>query len=300
MSIRQNNLSTSQFVEEFQKTTIPSSIPNEDFIDWKNIEEQIGNYEAQIEKIQQLRDVSEKKFEEGIANALIEAENTREWMDFYFELLGERGTKYVAKEGVWKFHQIKKKIEDGDKNAARDLADVLQDVGLQYVVDNSEDVRDQYRGMLVGMETHSRKNRQGTLYENLVGEKLREIVDELKKEGHNLELDDEHETEYDDDSGQTKTVDFAILEDGELRVVFEANCYKGGGSKPSEIRRSYNRVAERMRDDGIAFVWITDGQGWKKSLNNVLKESYKDITDVYNLYQAEEQLLDDVKEFLES
>jgi len=87
-------------------------------------------------------------------------------------------------------------------------------------------------------------------------------------------------------------VDFALFDGGaEFRLVVEANAYKQG-SKPSEIRRSYNHVARRMRRDGIAFVWVTDGQGWASSLDNVLRESYKDITDLYNLHQVEEQLGD--------
>ena len=48
-----------------------------------------------------------------------------------------------------------------------------------------------------------------------------------------------------------------------------------------------------MRDDGVIFIWITDGQGWE-SMENVLRESYNDITDVYNLHQADEHLVKDV------
>jgi hypothetical protein len=54
-----------------------------------------------------------------------------------------------------------------------------------------------------------------------------------------------------------------------------------------------------MNDDGIAFVWITDGQGWAKSLENVLREAYNDITDLYNLHQTENQLLEDIVRFFE-
>jgi hypothetical protein len=154
--------------------------------------------------------------------------------------------------------------------------------------------------MLVGMESHARKNRQGNCFEDLVGEQISAIADRLDDAGHTVAMDEEYTTEYNDESGQQKTVDFALFEDGDLRVVVEANAYKVGGSKPSEIRRSYNHVARRMRADGVAFVWITDGQGWKKSLTNVLRESYNDITDLYNLQQAETQLPDDVGQFFET
>jgi len=286
-------------VEEFQETIVPSAIPSSEFIDWDAIESEIANYEVQIEAILDLRDVSEEAFVEGLAGALMDAEDTRKWIDFYFELVGERGNKYSAYEGVWKFYDIQRAIDSGDRDAALNLADVLQEIGLQYVVDEA-DIRDHYRGMLVGMETHSRKNRQGTSFENLVEERVSDIVDRLSESGYSVEMDDEYTTEYNDESGQKKTVDFAIFEDGELRLVIEANAYKGGGSKPSEIRRSYNHVAQRMRNDDVAFVWTTDGQGWAKSLTNVLRESYNDITDLYNLHQAETQLPEDVERFFET
>lgn len=294
MTLRQNCPPVEEFVEQFQSTIIPSAIPNERFIDWDSIEDQIENYEEQIEAIQKLGGVSASEFKRGVADALMDADDTREWIDFYFELLGERGNKYSALEGLWRFYDVQRAIDDGDRGAAEDLAEVLREIGLQYVVENSADVRDHFRGMLVGMETHSRKNRQGTCFEDIVGEKLQSVVDQLNEEGYNAELDDEYVTEYNDESGQAKTVDFAVFDEGELAVVFEANCYKGGGSKPSEIRRAYNRVASRMENDGVEFVWITDGQGWEKSLTNVLRQGYEDIVDLYNLHQVDNELEGDM------
>ena len=127
---------------------------------------------------------------------------------------------------------------------------------------------------------------------------LEAIADRLNEHGFDAEVKPEYTTQYNDESGQDKTVDFALFEGEALKVVFEANCYKGGGSKPSEIRRSYNFVADRMRRDAVEFVWITDGQGWEKSLTNVLRQSYDDIVDVYNLHQVETELGDDIRALL--
>ncbi len=301
MPIRQHRPSTSGFVEEFQRTVVPSAIPNAEFIDFDRIETQIERYEDQIETISDLEDVSAAEFESILADAFENADETREWIDFYFELLGERGIKYASAEGLWKFYPVQRAIDGGDREAAEDLASVLRDVGLQYVVDESADIRDHYRGMLVGMESHKRKNRQGECFEDLVLERLRTVIDRLDNAGHDVRLEEQYTTDYNDDTGQSKTVDFALFDEtGGLRLVVEANAYKGGGSKPSEIRRSYNHVARRMRRDDVAFVWITDGQGWETSLENVLRESYGDITDLYNLYQADEHLANDVVQFFET
>ena len=299
MPIRKHRPPTAEFITEFQETIVPSAIPSADFIDFGRIEDQIQNYEPQIEAALELQDVSEEQFVEGITDALMQADDTRKWIDFYFELLGERGNKYSATEGLWKFYDSQRAIDSGDREEARSMADILQEIGLQYIVDRA-DIRDHYRGMLVGMESHKRKNRQGTCFENLVSQKVERIKDNLSQNGYDVSMDDEYTTEYNDDSGQNKVVDFALFDSGDLQVVFEANAYKTSGSKPSEIRRSYNYVAQRMNDDGIAFVWITDGQGWAKSLENVLREAYDDITDLYNLHQAERQLPADVERFFET
>lgn len=292
MPIRQHRPPTEEFVADFLDSAVPSAIPTDRFIDWESLADDIDKYSDQITAITSLENVGEEEFVDGVADALMAAEDTREWIDFYFELVGERGNKYSSLDGVWKFYPIQRAIDSGDREKARDLAGVLRDVGLQYIVDQGN-VRNHYRGMLVGMESHARKNRQGSCFEDEVGERVAEATDRLREAGHDVTDDDEYTTAYNDNSGQEKTVDFAIFEDGDLAVAVEANCYKLQGSKPSEIRRSYNHVAQRMRDDGVVFVWITDGQGWE-SMENVLAESYNDIVDVYNLSQADQHLTDDL------
>jgi len=285
-------------VEEFLAQTVPSAIPNDRFINWDGLNESIEMYSEQIAAIVELEDVEKEAFVGGVADALMAADDTREWIDFYFELVGERGNKYSSLEGVWKFYPIQRAIDKGDREQARELAEVLHEVGLQHIVDQGN-VRDHYRGMLVGMESHARKNRQGACFETQVEQRVADVTELLTDHGYSVEYEDEYTTEYNDDSGQAKTVDFAIFHDGELAVAVEANCYKVQGSKPSEIRRSYNHVAQRMRDDDVIFVWITDGQGWG-SMENVLRESYNDITDIYNLNQADAHLTDDILNAIET
>lgn len=292
MPVRQNQLPTEDFTREFLSTVVPSAIPNERFINWDGIQEDLDRYESQIEAIIHLEGESEETFIEGVADALMAADDTREWIDFYFELMGERGNKYSSLEGVWKFYPIQRAIDEGDRAAAVELAEVLHQIGLQRIVDQGN-VRDHYRGMLVGMESHARKNRQGSCFEEQVEQRVKQVTTHLQDRGVDAMYEDEYTTQYNDETGQEKTVDFAIFVDGDLAVAFEANCYKVQGSKPSEIRRSYNHVSQRMRDDNVEFVWITDGQGWE-SMENVIRESYNDITDVYNLSQADVQLKGDI------
>lgn len=299
MPIRQRRPPVDEFVTEFGETVVPSAIPTEAFIDWENIEREIDRFSEQIDALESLRGISSEEFVDGLADALMDAEDTREWIDFYFELLGHTDTKYAALEGLWKFYPIQRQIDGGDREAAKDLASVLQDIGLQYLVDITVDVPAHFRGMKVGLETHKRKNRQGNCFENEVAQRLERITERLQSEGYDVALIEQYNTQYQDESGQSKVVDFAMIEGSSTKIVFEANCYKTQGSKPSEIKRSYDRVSTRMRKDGVECVWITDGQAWEKSLQNVLREGYRDIVDIYNLSMVDTELEDDVFQFFE-
>ena len=70
MPIRQHRPPTDEFVEEFQETIVPSATPSSEFIDWNGIEDEIKNYEVQIEAILDLEDASEEQFVEGLSDAL--------------------------------------------------------------------------------------------------------------------------------------------------------------------------------------------------------------------------------------
>lgn len=88
------------------------------------------------------------------------------------------------------------------------------------------------------------------------------------------------------------------LKNGIPRIVIEANSYTGGGSKPSQVKCDYDRVSTRMLNGGIECVWITEGGHWRSSLGNLLKETYVDFIDLYNLDMAHEELGSDVRNFI--
>jgi hypothetical protein len=175
MHIRRYRPPTETFVEEFQGTVIPSAIPSAQFIDWERIREAIDAYAEQFRMLQELQGVSKQAFIDGLADIFITTDTPRVWVDFCFELLGERNNKYSAYEGVWRFNDLKQAFLAGDRGTAEEVATILQEIGLQHIVDTAS-LYDHYRGMLVGMETHKRKNRQGTAFEGLVGGLLEETA----------------------------------------------------------------------------------------------------------------------------
>lgn len=83
-----------------------------------------------------------------------------------------------------------------------------------------------------------------------------------------------------------KRFDF-VVKKGETVYAVETNFYSSGGSKLNETARSYKTIAlEAKNIDGFAFVWFTDGQGWKSARNN-LEETFDVLDNMYCITDLE-------------
>ncbi len=141
------------------------------------------------------------------------------------------------------------------------LGELLKDKKIKNLVDYAT-------GVEVGLDSNGRKNRGGTFMENLVEEFVRDTCSELKieympqatakkiKEKWNIEI------EVDKSS---RIIDFAINKNGKLYFI-EVNFYGGGGSKLKSTATEYIRMNEYWNNQGIGFIWVTDGAGWKSTL----------------------------------
>jgi len=161
---------------------------------------------------------------------------------------------------------------------------------------------DYVTGVEVGLDTNARKNRTGKLMEDIVEDYIKKIpnVDYLTQATKNQiakhfdtnVLDD---LTLDEENGNTnKRFDFAFKgKNGDI-IVVEANYYATSGSKLNETARSYAKLAEDIKKiNGLKFVWITDGKGWKSTQNN-LREAYNFVTHLYTLKDLDNDVLDKI------
>ena len=163
------------------------------------------------------------------------------------------------------------------------LFDLLQN----HIINN---LRDYVLGIEVGLDSNGRKKRGGDLMENLVE---RYIV----KAGYKLGVDYFHQMsnfEIEKKWGldlspisagntTTKVFDFVIKTKNRVYVI-ETNFYATQGSKLSETARSYKMIAEESKMiNGLSFVWITDGAGWRSSARKNLEETFNEMEYIYNI-----------------
>lgn len=171
----------------------------------------------------------------------------------------------------------------------------MRKTGLFDLISNRiiNNLVDYVTGVEVGLDSNGRKNRGGHLMENLV-------EDYLKKAGLIKDVDYFKEMNRSDiekrwgldlsnisNTGKTeKRFDF-VVKKGKTVYAIETNFYASNGSKLNETARSYKTIALEAKDiDGFAFVWFTDGIGWKSARHN-LEETFDVLDNMYCINDLE-------------
>lgn len=200
-----------------------------------------------------------------------------------------------TKEFIYKNYSFSNKtISDED---AKDLAiflvnsglgDILQDRKIKSLVDYAI-------GVEVGLDSNGRKNRGGTLMENLVEDFVAETCNELNldfmAQATAKKIKDNWGIEIIVDKS-SRIIDFAINQDGQLYFI-ETNFYGGGGSKLKSTATEYIEMNRYWNAQNITFIWITDGAGWQSTLKP-LREYFDKADYLLNLEMLKNKILEKI------
>ena len=169
------------------------------------------------------------------------------------------------------------------------IGELLKDKKIKNLVDYAT-------GVEVGLDSNGRKNRGGTLMESLVEDFVAETCNELnvgymaQATASKIKRDWNIDIKVDKSS---RIIDFAINKNGKLYFI-ECNFYGGGGSKLKSTATEYVEMNKFWTEQGIEFIWVTDGAGWKSTLKPL--REYFDKTDyLMNLEMLKKYFLNIIK-----
>lgn len=147
-------------------------------------------------------------------------------------------------------------------------------------------------GVEVGLDSNGRKNRGGTLMESLVEEFVADTCQTMGihyiAQATSKKIINQWNVEIIVDKS-SRQLDFAINNNGKLFFI-ECNFYGGGGSKLKSTATEYIEMNRYWNKQGIEFIWITDGAGWKSTLKP-LREYFDKADYLLNLEMLKEQTL---------
>ena len=140
---------------------------------------------------------------------------------------------------------------DFNKSPVKTIMDFCEEARIIELLGKVKDLHSYLTGVEVGMDTNARKNRSGTVFEDLVLKGLKKNGIDARKPTEKIDL------------ARNKTPDLVIYKNGKPFAIVEANFFNETGSKPLETIQAYITLQRAARDKNIRFILVTDGPSWK-------------------------------------
>ena len=280
------------------------------FNEWiSNFKTSISDYSYYVDFDKVYKNVDNLRIELNILNTLVGSKNIeREFEDIinkYPEtlrciplLLAVRAREiYVSDmDGEYNFSFIKFNYSISEYKMFMRKTKIF-DLLENHIVSN---LVDYVTGVETGLDSNGRKNRGGHIMENLVEGYIKKAGYKRGinyfKEMNKHEIEEKWNINLSAISNQRKAekrFDFVIKTDTQIYVI-ESNFYSSSGSKLNETARSYKTLATEINTiEGITFIWITDGYGWKDAKRN-LEETFDVLETIYNIKDLENNIISEI------
>ncbi len=202
------------------------------------------------------------------------------------------------------FDKVEKSSEffdfsDKDKNVDK-YYDFLDKSGLVrlFQKDGIKNLVDYVIGVEVGLDSNGRKNRGGTLMEEIVGTFVSEFCIqkgyEFIPQARSKNIKAKWGVDVKVDKSE-RSFDFAIYNPITKKIkLFETNFYNGGGSKLKAVCGEFRSLYLELKSQEIDFIWVTDGLGWNTA-KRPLEETYNHNEYLFNLNMLESGVLEELE-----
>lgn len=283
----------SELVKVFQKTLIITNRTPEFFVDWVKVK----------------KNVDEIKIELSLWNSLIGSKNIEtdfvNLIEKYPEVIKTIPILFAIRERefpvIVDFYDLEKSVRNLDFNKNKyskvspleinAYVEFAKKGGLLDIFYYVKNFYDYVLGVEVGLDTNARKNRSGEAMETLLTPLIKNIAKEMK-----CGLLSQKRFDLVKSLGGKVPLELAnrksdfILYIGKKFVNIEVNYYSGAGSKPEEIVDSYINRHNELVKNNWGFIWITDGDVWRISENQIVK-AFNGLDYVFNIEFSRKGLL---------
>ena len=175
--------------------------------------------------------------------------------------------------------------EGGDVNKYFEFLDKSGLIKL-FQRDGIKNLVDYVIGVEVGLDSNGRKNRGGTLMEEIVGLFLEDFCKQNNLKYMPQASPSKIKLKWNFDivvDKSERSFDFAVYNPRSNKIkLFETNFYNGGGSKLKAVCGEFRSLYDELKRQNIEFIWITDGLGWHTA-KRPLEETYNHNDYVFNL-----------------
>lgn len=202
------------------------------------------------------------------------------------------------------FDKVTKESEFFDftngEDGAEKYFEFLEKSGLArlFQKDGIKNLVDYVMGVEVGLDSNGRKNRGGTLMEEIVEAYIKDFSEkrgfEYIAQARATDIKSKWGYEIDVDKSE-RSFDFAVYNPQTKNIkLFETNFYNGGGSKLKAVCGEFRSLYDELTKQGIGFVWVTDGLGWQTAKRPLEETFNHNNGQVFNLNMLEDDVLEEL------
>lgn len=153
-------------------------------------------------------------------------------------------------------------------------------------------------GVEVGLDSNGRKNRGGTLMEELVEVFLKQSLEKNndlecipQATPSRIQQQWNYDVKFDISA---RSFDFAVFNKKTRKLfLIETNFYNGGGSKLKSVCGEFKSLFNELQTQNIELIWITDGKGWLTA-KRPLEETFNNNNYLFNINLIEKGVLDQI------
>ena len=205
----------------------------------------------------------------------------------------------IDEDDTMRFEQLN--FSKVDTNRSVDYVDFMEQAGLLHFLQSQaqRSLVDYVYGVETGLDSNARKNRSGTTMEMILERHVARLAKqyqlEWKAQATAQFIKENWQIEVPVDKSKRR-FDVAIYSKKQHKVwLIETNYYGGGGSKLKAVAGEFTELSQFVTTskDDVAFIWVTDGQGWKTA-HLPLSEAFGHMTNIFNLHMLKENFLSDL------
>lgn len=297
---KKQGISEKEVFENFIKTTRTSIKVWGYFVNWQKVNENLEQVKIELNLLNSL--IGCNNLENDFINLITKYPNVTKTLPV---LLAIRDTKIqIIKD--YKKHDLsyltfdfseKKQIT---KDEAKTYFYYLLESGLIELFQDRKikNFVDYVFGVEVGLDSNGRKNRGGTLMEEIVEVFVKNSVSSNKDleylpQATPSKINEKwnYTVKFDKSA---RSFDFAVFNKKTNKLfLIEANFYNGGGSKLKAVCGEFKALFNELKSQNIELIWVTDGEGWITT-KRPLEETFNNNNYVFNLAQLDKDILNEV------
>jgi len=269
------------------------------FVNWEKVLRNVIPFEKELNLLNVL--IGKEKIKDELSNLILEYPKVVNAIPLLlairFKTKKEQQINILIDPVNYQYDNFDLSIEKPNKKEADNIADFFINTGLGELVKDKKikNLVDFATGVEVGLDSNGRKNRGGHQMENLIERYIQEVSTELGlpflKEANAKKIKENWGIDLKVDKS-SRRIDYVINKKGKL-YFFEVNFYNGGGSKLKSTATEYIKMNDYWNEQGIEFIWITDGAGWLKTLLP-LREYFNKAEYLLNLEMLKNGILKEI------